>query len=197
MHARVVVSRHVLASRGTNRAPLSEALVDILAALGCGPGGDGARLPRLLARLQALRNGTRATGGNPAHAALAAAAGRAAEGASALLDAAQAQARNIGALLDAWAAAPGSLALPITRPGWFLDGWELPCLVWEQAGEAAVAEVCGLLPVLPAEAAGWIGQPVPAQVWVDTGRTAGVDWRAGLAVLDKQARNERLRALAA
>ena len=199
-------SRHVLSSPGMHGVTLAGVLVDTLTALGVGPGASTARLPLLLAQLQGLRDAVRAVadqhGDEGALAVVAAASDLALDGGSVLLAAARRQAQDTGALLAAYNSASGSPALAINRPGWFLDGWELPCLLWQQAGSlaaqrAAAAEICCLLPVLPAEAAGWIGRPVTPSCWVDIRRAMGMDWRASLAVLDRQARNERLRALAA
>ena len=199
-------SRHILSSPGMQGAALAGGLVGTLTALGVGPGASTARLPLLLAQLQGLRDSTRAVadqyGDGGALAVVEAASDLVLEGGLLLLAAARMQAENMGALLAACRAAPGSLALAINRPGWFLDGWELPCLMWQQADSlaaqrAAAAEICYLLPVLPTEAAGWIGRPVTPPSLVDVRRAIGTDWRASLAVLDRQARNERMRALAA
>lgn len=199
-------SRYILSSPEMQGASLAGALVDTLTALGVGPNASLARLPLLLERLRGLRDGVRAVadlhGDEGALTVVAAASDLALEGGSVLLTAGQTQAQNIRALLTACGAAPGNTALPINRVSWFLDGWELPCLMWQHAEglaaqRAAAVEVCGLLPVLPAEAAGWIGRPVTPHSWVDIRRAMGTDWHNGLAVLDRQARNERLRALAA
>ena len=199
-------SRHILSSPGMQGVTLAGVLVDTLTALGVGPEASTARLPLLLVQLQGLRDAVRAVadqhGDEGALAVVAAASDLALDGGSVLLAVARRQAQDIGTLLAAYSATPGSPALAVNRPGWFLDGWELPCLLWQQAGtlaaqRAAAAEICCLLPVLPAEAANWIGRPVTPLCWVDIRRAMGNDWRVGLAALDRQERNERMRALVA
>lgn len=115
----------------------------------------------------------------------------------------QAAMGDVPALLRDWRASPAWLAARAARPEWLLDGWEPICLRWlcaenEAARREAVADIMRLVPILPREVADWVGTSVDVRL---AGRTRRLvrpneDWRAD-AMLQRIARNEQLRALAA
>ena len=186
-----------------------DALAGSLSALGLDAEAAQARVPALLARLETLRTELQAWAGQHgdetgAVAVILAASHLATYGGAKLLTDARAQAQDIGALLAGWRPNPGNPSLAINRPAWILDGWELPCLIWQQVDtlpkqQAALIEICHILPVLPLEAGRWIGLSVSSAIDLELRRTisANKDWRTGIAALDRVQRNERLRAMAA
>ncbi len=111
---------------------------------------------------------------------------------------------DMGALLRNWLRAQAAILQRLTRPEWLLDGWEQIGLLWRGArtdGErrAVLVEMVLLVPIIPREAADWIGQPIDMDGLTRLRRTIKLneDWRTGTEVLDLIARNEHLRALAA
>jgi hypothetical protein len=121
-----------------------------------------------------------------------------------VIAAARARVGDIGSLLAALRTRPGELAAVIGRPAWVLDGWDLPCLIWNAASgvaaqRTALLEIGQILTVLPREAGQWIGTSIDAEVSQTIRRTVAVnqDWRTGTSTLDVVARNEQFRALAA
>jgi hypothetical protein len=107
-------------------------------------------------------------------------------------------------LLQSWAQEPLDVAQAASRPEWLLDGWEQICLLWrsrddEHPAHAVLAEMTQLVPVLPREAAEWIGEPIDLEKLNRFRRMVPLneDWRTGVTPFNLIARNERLRALAA
>ena len=205
-------------------APEATLLARAVAELGIGPAADGAPVPQALAALDGLRTGL--LGWAAAHPDDAAAAGLAAGlamGAAAAARTAMAAARHrtLALLVQAWRASPGRVAALAARPGWLLDGWRLPGLLWGAAAPGsshALTEVIQLVPVPPREAQAWTGlQMDPSAAGLlrrvlatrlDAQRTEGLRTggprpaagraeAASIPAPDLVARNERLRAMAA
>ena len=111
---------------------------------------------------------------------------------------------DMTALLRRWWSEPAAIRQLAARPEWLLDGWEQVCLLWltaenEAARRAALPEMALLVPIVPREAADWVGTPVDMEAAMRFRRTVSLneDWRTGGAVFDLIARNEHLRSLAA
>lgn len=112
---------------------------------------------------------------------------------------------DIMSLLQDWIENPRKFIELAARPEWLLDGWEQICLLWETAIDwpskiTALVEITHLLPVLPREAADWVGSDIISrseQRRLALRRIVPVneDWRTGAKVFNLIARNERLRAL--
>ena len=108
-------------------------------------------------------------------------------------------------LLLSWAQDPARVAWVAGRPEWLLDGWEQIFLFWRSADDdnpthAVLAEMAQMVPVVPREAADWIGEPVEFVEQVNRFRRTVLlneDWRTGAQASALIDRNERLRALAA
>ncbi len=122
----------------------------------------------------------------------------------ATLQEAHALTTDMTGLLRRWAAEPALIRQLAARPEWLLDGWEQVCLLWltaegETARRAVLPEMALLVPIVPREAAAWVGGPVDMDAAMRFRRTVTLneDWRTGSAVFDLIARNEHLRALAA
>ena len=118
-----------------------------------------------------------------------------------LLEAQNLTADMIG-LLRRWSADPDPVIRISARPEWLLDGWDQICLVWAHADDdierrAALAEISGLLPILPREANDWCDAAQAEALTMRARRLVSLneDWRTGAAVLDLIARNEHFRAL--
>jgi hypothetical protein len=110
--------------------------------------------------------------------------------------------QDVIGLLRTWSKQRERMADLAARPEWLLDGWEQVSLLWRSTGgpdqqRAVLSEMAHVVPVLPREAAQWGEQPPGAG---DAGASDRVsfnrEWRAGPAMLNLTARNERLRALA-
>jgi len=200
----------ILATQTVAQAELKEiaTLAEMVDEVGVGPYAARASIPVRLTRLKKLHaefdawslKGADETGYVSMTCAMAALAISCAEQ---VLAAARARVGNIGGLLAELRTRPGELAAIISRPAWMLDGWDLPCLIWEAAsGDArrtALLEIGQILTVLPKEAEQWIGASIEAEVSLVIRRTVGhnQDWRTGSSTLDVVARNEQFRALAA
>lgn len=183
------------------------ALARSFTSLGVEDTGEMARLPGLLSRMIHLRDdlfawtddGMRTTG-------LAADMAKAAQitisCGEILMREIRGLSTNMLALLRAWLAVPADTTRRLERLDWLLDGWELPCLLWETASQAshrraALLEMAQLVPTLPPEIQDWMGRPL-APTALHTawqGPPAGDGSRSGSAVFAMVARNERLRAL--
>ena len=200
------------ASIGRDTARMStdlESLSELFLTIGLNVGGPPARLPRLLARLEAnadsLADWTRRfpeDGFAPLAASLARSARVTAACAGATLRSVQAMTHDMKGLLQAWAGAPAEVAKQIARPEWVLDGWERFCLLWEtalslSAQRAVSQEMAQLVPLLPREAADWGDERMELENLEPMFRTARLNdtWRVGGASYGLVARNERLQAL--
>jgi hypothetical protein len=106
-------------------------------------------------------------------------------------------------LLRHWATDPESVVRVAERPEWMLDGWEQICLIWNFAQDnaarrVALIEIADLVPMIPKELNEWdsgrasIADVFPAQTHIGLNE----DWCTGAAVYDLIARNEQLRAAA-
>ena len=172
--------------------------------LGFGAGWESALVPRQAAALQGFRDSLLAWAevhaGDAVLARLVAAlAGEALAAAFAAL--ASARHQDATTLLAAWRRGPDQVALMAARPGWVLDGWQLPGLIWADAAPgttAALTEVAHLAPALPQECQSWTGLPCDPALPGQLRRllAARIDGAASPPAPDLVARNERLRALA-
>ena len=110
---------------------------------------------------------------------------------------------NMVELLQRWGSDPTGVRELTGRPEWLLDGWDQICALWHAAHdvpgqELALAEIAGLIPVMPKEAAAWSGAGVQV-VDRDTARFRRIvpfntDWSTGASVFEAIARYEQLRA---
>jgi hypothetical protein len=124
--------------------------------------------------------------------------------ARATLDHARGLLGDMPKLIRRWLTEKDEVEKLVARPDWLLDGWERICLLWRVAEDTlgrplALREVMNLLPMLPCEASDWAGIAIEAQVEAlvrRRRRTPAEDWRTGITQADLVARNERLRALA-
>lgn len=106
-------------------------------------------------------------------------------------------------LLRTWAADPDFVIRLAGRPEWLLDGWEQICHLWNHAHDdpsqrAVLAEIVGLVPILPKEASEWSHSPSLVDAVLRLRRLVSIneDWRTGEIVFDVIARNEGIRAIA-
>lgn len=110
---------------------------------------------------------------------------------------------NMTGLLHRWGSNPDSVRELAGRPEWLLDGWEPICALWKAARdgttqELALAEIAGLVPVMPKEVATWGGDGTQL-IDRDLSRFRRIvafntDWSTGESVFDAVARYEQLRA---
>ncbi len=201
----------VLAAQTAVRADLTEVatLAVIVDEIGIGPHAARASVPVRLSRLKAFhkelaalsRTATDETGYLAMTCGMAAMAIHCAD---AVMAAARVRLADIGALLAGLRNHASELAALVGRPAWVLDGWDLPCLLWEAASDAgaqraALNEIGPALAVLPHEAEQWVGASTDVPANHAVRRIVGVnqDWRTGVSTLEVVARNERFRALAA
>jgi hypothetical protein len=105
-------------------------------------------------------------------------------------------------LLRTWAADQDFIIRLAGRPEWLLDGWEQICLLWNYAYDdgsrrAVLAEIVGLVPILPKEVSAWSQSASLVEDVVGYRRSVSLneDWRTGVIIFDTIARNERLRAV--
>jgi len=188
-------------TRGPDMAEMT-AVARIMAPLGIGPGADDAPAPQAVRDLLALRDGLLAWSapqpeGKRLARLVASLAGDAAQAATLTLRAAR-QGPGIAALVQAWRSGQEDVAALAARPAWLLDGWRLPCLLWQQApgSPAAMQEVAHLAPAPAGEAAAWTGSPADPAVPLMLRRLLATEARS-VVNPDLVARNEHLRALAA
>jgi hypothetical protein len=115
--------------------------------------------------------------------------------------------RDVAELLVHTGQDPRELSALAAQPDWLLDGWSTIQDLWNVAPPAwrghALAEMAGLIPVIPREVRDWSREGTE---WTEGGSRhanlarrhryvlAREDWRTGRSV-DVLARNERLRAL--
>ncbi|GAC1343809.1 MAG: hypothetical protein NVSMB18_20330 [Acetobacteraceae bacterium] len=202
---------------------LLEELAVLLQGIGVGPIAAKALLPRALGNLVALRRDLEqwTTSHNDDTSELADIIGVTADLSIGCAGKAIADVRSstekMSVLLSRWRTEPQALSSWVARPEWLLDGWEPICLLWSEAStvatrRAALREMIDLVPILPKEVGDWIGmaEQIEAVNVYKRFSTLNRDWRSGLPVLDlveegasqacaldRVARNERLRALAA
>jgi hypothetical protein len=200
-----VAPRLGLDADGVGRA--LEELAEVFAAVGIGPDAAAARLPRTLGRVAALQRGLEAWVAekgddvNGAAELVRSCAALTASCATATFADARALVSKPLNLLMRWRVEPDAVAAKAARPEWVLDGWEDLCAIWEAAGparrRAAIAEIAQLAPIIPKEAADWVGQTAKEANAVFRRMVAlNHDWRTGTDALDGIARGERLRAAA-
>ena len=186
------------------------AIAAALADMGVGALADRAASPLRLARLQGFRDAlaawARTHDGDPGR--IAASLHMLADVAARCTGAVLADARSLAAdpqdLLAAWRAGPDRVEQTAARPGWLLDGWDLPCLLWRDAAAGAdraavLHEIAHVAPLLPKEAGQWSSVVIDTEAAQTLRRTVALnqDWRTGMAALDLVARNEQLLAMAA
>ncbi len=185
-----------------------EALSDVMANIGVGAVGATGRLPRLLAMLRQVRRkisdwGAQQEAEDQAEYAsmVCAVADLTLSLAQTTLTKAQTLTDNMVELLRSWASDPLSVGQLVSRPEWLLDGWEQICLIWDHAEDdasrrAALAEIAGLVPVLPKEASEWTEGKTDLDKAARFRRLVSLneDWRSGSAVFALIARNEHFRA---
>ena len=188
---------------------LEEVATDILR-VGHGAGADEAALPQALRRINALREAVVSLT-HPANRPGADLARLLVDVADATLqlahetlDEARAVTCNVVDLLRMRCADPVALAELLARPEWLLDGWDQVCLAWQEHDplsppEMLLAEMVGLLPLLPREAARWGKLSLDFDAMEHRSRTISLnhDWRTAKPVFDLVARNEHRLALAA
>lgn len=110
--------------------------------------------------------------------------------------------QSVRALLEAYAAAPDSVAELLARPIWLLDGWRHLTALWasvaEQPVEAqrdAMIEIGELVPLVPLAADEWLGRQDKGRSEYEIQRHVRLneDWRTGL-LIERQALLEDLQA---
>ncbi len=200
----------VLAAESTVAAHVGElsTLAGLLGSVGLGEQAERAALPQRLRRLRGFRDGLEAW--SAAHDDD---TGRLAKAIYPLVDMAvrsagvlieRVRAGTIQDLLAALRQDPGGIAAAAARPEWILDGWDLPCGLWQQAEShagqrPALVEIAAVAPVLPREAVNW----APGVIGSEEGSilrqltALNQQWTTGLTSSDLVARNEQLLALAA
>ena len=197
---------------GRAPADLADALAamgTMFAPVGAGAAETGARIARLLALLEqahvTLSAWLRADPENDiggSGRAVAGAMQTAAGYGGTILTATRAVLADPIGLMKRWFKDPEEVEAIAERAGWVLDGWEWVCLLWLAAdtGDArrrALLEMAQLVPVLPAEASGWINLPPPPETLRQPCRVTsrGESWRTGTAAFSLIGRNETLRAM--
>jgi hypothetical protein len=119
-----------------------------------------------------------------------------------VLAAAKALTQDVTGLLRSWSKSRERIVELTTKPEWLLDGWEQVCLLWRNSSSveqqrATVIEMAHLMPLLPREIERWGAlAAIPSEAAAAQLINFDEVWRAGPAVLNLTARNERLRALA-
>lgn len=123
--------------------------------------------------------------------------------AESIFAACHAELRDLARLLLHWSAQRDRLLELFARPDWLLDGWHAIATLWDSASaggrdqqRAVIPELQRMVPVMPREASDWVGDTLLVERanrqrrWVK----ANIDWRTGVHVVDRTARNEMLRA---
>ncbi len=212
-HSLQEINRHLLAmfiaeSGGAAQAGELSALAAVLHAVGLGEWSGRADLPLRVCRLRSFRDGLEAWSathdddtGRLAKA-LYPLADVAIRSACVLLE--RVRAGSVHDLLTAHRQCPGAMSAMVARPEWILDGWDLPCSLWQEAEShagqrPALVEIAAVAPVLPREAEEWLpGMTGQGEDSVLRRLTAlNQQWTTGLTTTDLVARNEQLLALAA
>lgn len=184
-----------------------EELAGCFAGIGMADQVPPPRTPRGMAALARVRAETSAWGAehkgeSAAHAeTLAALADMTLSCARLMLADARAITEDMPRLVRGWAGVSTALNDRLARPDWFLDGWDRLCGIWDYADtdaarHAALAEVVGFLPVLPREAAAWVGAPVAIDApWRSREPSGQRDDRPIGSLFERIERNEALRAM--
>lgn len=199
-------------SFGITNTAMNDELDDIgslFIGLGVEADTNAARVPRLLARLRAMRSGILAWAAQNDEQretmvadSIANAVELIATFASATLRDARGLVGNMPVLLRRWFAERTGIDAELSRTDWLLDGWETLCLLWEtsQPGgnrRAALLEIAQLIPTLPRQVADWVECDISSQATASVCRVVSMqdDWRTGAVAFGLVARNERLRAM--
>ena len=187
-----------------------EELAVVFTGVGIGRQAAEARLPLMIAQLDALRRQMRlwqracGEGGSPDAMLVDRTAELTASLARATLQDARGLLADLPRLFRAWANAPDDIVRLCARPEWLLDGWERICLLWQTADDgfgrpATLNEMVALIPTTPREASAWVEMDLEARLGGLRHHrrkvASGEDWRTGVTVVDLIARNEKLRAL--
>lgn len=105
-------------------------------------------------------------------------------------------------LLHSWSRSRERVLELAAKPDWLLDGWEEVCLLWRSSRSleqqrATMIEMAHRMPVLPREIEQWGAlAAIPSEAVAGQLISFDQKWRAGPAMLNLTARNERLRASA-
>ncbi len=204
------VSSH-LKTPTTWTATALEDLADVMTSVGMNTSGPPARIPRLMIQLRQTRLAIHAWGSaqiEEDQVAYGQMVSTLADLTLALTDKslkqAQAQTSDMINLLRRWSADPNDVIQLVARPEWLLDGWEQICLIWDHARDdagrrAAMAEIIGLVPVMPKEANAWCGVTEEGNDLLRVRRLIPLneDWRTGVVAFRLIERNEHFRAIAA
>jgi hypothetical protein len=201
-------------ARSRNQSPdaLSstlEALAETFAPIGIVGQLTEARLPRLLrdvtAMHAALTERSRATCEGVLFELtdmVASRAGPITTASAKVLNATKALTRDVAGLLHSWSRSRERVLELAAKPDWLLDGWEEVCLLWRSSRSleqqrATMIEMAHRMPVLPREIEQWGAlAAIPSEAVAGQLISFDQKWRAGPAMLNLTARNERLRASA-
>jgi hypothetical protein len=202
-------------ARSRNQSPdvLSntlEALAESFAPIGIIGQLTGARLPRLLRDITMMHAGLVERRRVPCDDILfeltdmvASRAGPITTASAKVLTATKALTQDVAGLLSLWSRSRERVMELAAKPEWLLDGWEEVCLLWRSSRSleqqrASIIEMAHLMPVLPREIEQWGAlAAIPSDAAAAQLISFDENWRAGPAMLNLTARNERLRASAA
>lgn len=185
-------------------------LAVVFAGIGVGRQAAAARIPAMIARLDAFREDVRRWQGTAADGRGCGAeqVDRAAELTASLArrtwQAASGLLGNLPGLLMLWNSSPDQIRRVAGRPEWLLDGWERIWLLWQTADEGfgfreTLRDIAALIPAMPREVTGWTEENLDARLEAlarDRHASATEGRGPEPAQADLIARNERLRAMA-
>ena len=202
-------------ARSQNQSPerLSstlEALAETFAPIGVTGEMAEARLPRLLRDITAMHAGLVERRRAPCDDVLfeltdmvASRAGPVTMASAKVLSGTKALTQDVTRLLWSWNRSRERVLELAAKPEWLLDGWQEVCLLWRstrslEQQRATMIEMAHLMPVLPREVEQWGAlATIPSEAAAGQLISFDESWRAGPAMLNLTARNERLRASAA
>ena len=207
-----LVLRHIAPSLGCTAEHLTNglsAMGEAFAPVGMTADDHGARVPRLIARLQATESDlmrwlARDRGNDIADLGRMVSTSMKVTGANAATVLADTRAvlADPAALLKRWVVRAGDPIDLAARCDWLLDGWERICLLWHMADSlasrrAALLEMALLVPVQPLEINDWIKCSIPPDATDTVCRIFSNNdaWRSGGAALGLIQRNELLRTM--
>lgn len=211
-HRASAVLHRIASSLGQPAARLAAGLAVAgtgFASLGIASDNRGARIPRLLARLQHaaaelshwLEDDPSRDIGGLGLAVMTTMSGVCDSGETLLLKTRLALTDPL-ALLKLWVRHGSGIVAPANRCDWLLDGWEPVALLWlsansEASRRAALLEMASLMPVLPREAMAWADIHVSANATEQAFRLTSREnaWRIGGAAFSLIGRNEKLLAM--